>query len=124
VHAKTYARWYRAVLLEVTLAAVRARYSAELKNVVLMCPAINLIDASALESLEAIAHRLDAADVGFHLSEVKGPVMDALKRSDFFDHFKGKVFLSQHEAMRALAPSPNQVVHTLQPAAEQTVRVS
>ncbi len=78
----------------------------ELKHVVLMCPAVNLIDASALESLEAIAHRLEAAGVGFHLSEVKGPVTDALKRSDFFSHFKGKVFLSQHEAVRALCHTP------------------
>ncbi len=75
----------------------------ELRNVVLMCPAVNMIDASALESLEAIAHRLSDAGVGFHLSEVKGPVMDALERSDFFDHFTGRVFLSQHEAASALA---------------------
>jgi SulP family sulfate permease len=74
-----------------------------LKQVILMCPAVNLIDASALESLEAIAHRLNAAGVGFHLSEVKGPVIDALKRSDFFTHFKGQVFLSQYEAMHSLA---------------------
>jgi SulP family sulfate permease len=74
-----------------------------LRQVILMCPAVNLIDASALESLEAIADRLHAAGVGFHLSEVKGPVMDALKRSDFFEHFKGQVFLSQFEAVRVLA---------------------
>jgi SulP family sulfate permease len=82
-----------------------------LRQVILMCPAVNLIDASALESLEAIADRLRAAGVGFHLSEVKGPVMDALKRSDFFDHFKGQVFLSQFDAMRAL------VMETSAPAA-------
>ena len=29
-----------------------------IRHVVLMCPAVNFIDASALESLEAIAHRL------------------------------------------------------------------
>lgn len=74
----------------------------ELKHVVLMCSAVNLIDASALESLEAVADRLNSAGVGFHLSEVKGPVMDALKRSDFFEHFKGKVFLSQHNAVSTL----------------------
>lgn len=74
-----------------------------LRHVILMCPAVNLIDASALESLEAIADRLRAAGVGFHLSEVKGPVMDALKRSDFFEHFKGEVFLSQFEAAQSLA---------------------
>lgn len=75
-----------------------------LRHVVLMCPAVNFIDASALESLEAIAHRLNSAGVAFHLSEVKGPVMDRLQRSDFFDHFKGQVFLSQHQALAALDP--------------------
>jgi len=74
-----------------------------LKHVILMCPAVNAIDASALESLEAIADRLDSAGVAFHLSEVKGPVMDALKRSDFLLHFKGGIFLSQFEAVRALS---------------------
>ncbi len=75
-----------------------------LEHVILMCPAVNLIDSSALESLEAIIDRLKAAGVTFHLSEVKGPVMDRLKRSDFFQHFEGRVFLSQYEAVRALDP--------------------
>ena len=74
-----------------------------LKDVILMCSAINTIDASALDSLEAIAHRLALAGVGFHLSEVKGPVMDRLKRSDFMDQFKGRIFLSQFEAVRTLS---------------------
>ena len=73
-----------------------------LRNVILMCPAVNSIDASALESLEAIAHRLHSAGIGFHLSEVKGPVTDALKRSDFMQHFKGRIFLSQYEAVQSL----------------------
>ncbi len=75
-----------------------------LEHVVLMCPAVNFIDASALESLEAIADRLDTAGVRLHLSEVKGPVMDRLRRSDFFEHLTGEVFLSQYAAMRALDP--------------------
>jgi SulP family sulfate permease len=82
-----------------------------LKHVILMCPAVNAIDASALESLEAIAHRLEAARVGFHLSEVKGPVMDALGRSDFLSHFRGRIFLSQFEAFTVLsAPERQQMV--------------
>ncbi|MFM2045668.1 MAG: hypothetical protein RLY86_4244 [Pseudomonadota bacterium] len=72
------------------------------RHVVLMCPAVNMIDASALESLEAICDRLSSAGVTLHLSEVKGPVMDRLKRSDFLDHLTGRVFLSQYEAMMAL----------------------
>jgi sulfate permease, SulP family len=79
--------------------------SPAIRNVILMCPAINAIDASALESLEAIEHRLASAGVGFHLSEVKGPVMDALKRSDFLRHFKGRIFLSHYEAAQALSGS-------------------
>lgn len=75
----------------------------EIKNVILMCSAVNMIDASALESLEEINRRLSDADIGFHLSEVKGPVMDRLHRTDFLEHLNGKVFLSQHEAMNALA---------------------
>jgi SulP family sulfate permease len=83
------------------LAEVAARPG--LKQVVLMCSAVNMIDASALESLEAISDRLNSAGVGFHLSEVKGPVMDGLQRSDFFHHFKGRVFLSQYEAAEELS---------------------
>jgi SulP family sulfate permease len=74
-----------------------------LRDVVLMCSAVNAIDASALESLEAIAARLGAAGIGFHLSEVKGPVMDRLRRSDFLAHFQGRIFLSQYDAFLALA---------------------
>ncbi|MDF1608741.1 sulfate permease [Hoeflea sp. YIM 152468] len=70
-----------------------------LRHVVLMCPAVNEIDMSALESLEAINARLRALGVSFNLSEVKGPVMDRLRRGDFLDHLSGKVFLSQHQAI-------------------------
>jgi sulfate permease, SulP family len=76
-----------------------------IKNVVLMCPAVNHIDASALESLEAINRNLRDADVTFHLSEVKGPVMDRLKRSHFLDQLTGHVFLSQYDAVKALDPT-------------------
>jgi SulP family sulfate permease len=76
----------------------------DLRHVVLMCPAVNAIDASALESLEAINDRLRDAGVSLHLSEVKGPVMDRLRRSDFLDRLTGEVFLSQYDAFRSLAP--------------------
>jgi sulfate permease, SulP family len=80
----------------------------QLKHVVLMCPAVNEIDMSALESLEAINERLHAMGVTFHLSEVKGPVMDRLRRGDFLHHLSGKVFLSQHQAALELAAKPSQ----------------
>ena len=78
----------------------------KLRHVVLMCSAINAIDASALESLEEINHRLRDAGITLHLSEVKGPVMDRLLRTDFVEQLSGKVFLSQYAAMKALSPHP------------------
>jgi len=75
-----------------------------LVHVVLQCSAINDIDASALESLEAIEHRLGDAGIKLHLSEVKGPVMDRLKKTDFLRRLSGQVFLTHYQAVAALAP--------------------
>ena len=69
------------------------------EHVVLMCSAINEIDGSAVESLAAINQHLAESNVTLHLSEVKGPVMDRLKRSHFLDLLSGQVFFSQHKAM-------------------------
>lgn len=91
--------------LEDTIAAQVAERPA-LKHVVLMCSAVNAIDASALESLEEINRRLVDIGIGFHLSEVKGPVMDRLKGTDFLRHLNGRIFLSQHEAVASLRAQP------------------
>jgi SulP family sulfate permease len=74
----------------------------KLRHVILMCSAINHIDASALESLEAINHRLGDAGVTLHLSEVKGPVMDRLQATHFIADLSGQVFLSQNQAFLAV----------------------
>jgi len=89
--------------LEDRIAKLIGQYP-DAEHLVLMCPGINLIDASALESLETISERLRAAGVQLHLSEVKSPVMDRLRKSDFLQHFGGQVFLSQFEALKTLAP--------------------
>ncbi|WP_300650983.1 sulfate permease [Hydrogenophaga sp.] len=75
-----------------------------LKHVVLQCSAINDIDASALESLETINHRLREAGVQLHLSEVKGPVMDRLRRTHLLQDLGGRVFLTHFQAIDQLAP--------------------
>jgi glyoxylase-like metal-dependent hydrolase (beta-lactamase superfamily II)/anti-anti-sigma regulatory factor len=67
----------------------------ELRHVILMCSAVNAIDASGLESLEAINHRLKDGGFKLHLSEAKGPVMDKLERTHFVEDLGGKVHLSQ-----------------------------
>ena len=88
--------------LEDTIAA-KVADRPELKHVILMCSAVNAIDASALESLEEINRRLADAGIGFHLSEIKGPVMDRLKGTKFLEHLNGAVYLSQHEAVSNVA---------------------
>lgn len=88
----------------------------EVKHVILMCPAINFIDLSALETLEAINERLRDAGVILHLSEVKGPVMDRLRRTHFLQDLTGQVYLSQYEAFKALAPElAEQTLHAGNP---------
>jgi SulP family sulfate permease len=78
------------------------RNKDEIRHVVLMCSAVNEVDLSALESLEAINQRLADQGIKLHLSEVKGPVMDRLKCSHFLDELSGQVFLSQYDAFIAL----------------------
>ncbi len=73
-----------------------------IRDVVVMCSAVNYIDASALESLELIRQRLSDVDIRLHLSEVKGPVMDRLGRTDFLQHLTGKVYLTHFQAVEAL----------------------
>jgi sulfate permease, SulP family len=86
------ARW----LEEFTLEQVAEQKAV--KHVILMCSAVNAIDASALESIEAIHHRLEDTGITLSLSEVKGPVMDALQRSHFLHALSGDVYLSQNKA--------------------------
>ena len=68
------------------------------KHLILTCSAINDIDASAIESLLAVNLYLTEAGMHFHLSEVKGPVMDRLKRSPFIEQLNGSIYLSHHQA--------------------------
>lgn len=91
------ARWLEEYVLE------QVAERPALRHVVLMASAVNAIDASGLESLEAINHRLADGEIRLHLSEVKGPVMDRLKRSHLLEDLSGKVFLSQDSAFAALA---------------------
>jgi SulP family sulfate permease len=78
--------------------------NSEIKHVILECPAVNAIDISALESLEAINERLKDGGITFHLSEVKGPIMDRLKKSHFLEELTGKVHLTHYDAVSSINP--------------------
>jgi SulP family sulfate permease len=72
------------------------------RHLVLQCSSISDIDTSALESLRSVDRQLRDAGMQFHLSEVKGPVMDQLSRSDFIATMSGKVFISHYLAWKTL----------------------
>jgi len=65
---------------------------------------------------------LKDAGVALHLSEVKGPVMDRLKRAHFLDDLSGRVFLTQYDALKHLAPEIT--ARTLQAARRDTLRAA
>lgn len=77
---------------------------AGLRHFVLICSSINVIDASALETLEELRFTLGERGVGLHLAEVKGPVMDKLERVGFIDKLgRDHVHLSTHAAVQQLS---------------------
>jgi len=76
----------------------------QLQSVLLVCSAVNVIDASALEILETLLVDLKGLGIAFYLSEVKGPVMDKLVKIGFIDQLgKDHVFLTTDQAMHTLA---------------------
>ena len=88
----------------------------DLEKLVLDCSAINLIDSSALETIEKLMERLRDSDVGFHLAAVKGPVMDRLERAGFPERFGRKcIHLSLDEAMRAVGCAASDLKEVTEP---------
>ncbi|WP_089722291.1 SulP family inorganic anion transporter [Candidatus Entotheonella palauensis] len=88
--------------LEDVLTAAIADHS-RVRHVVLICSAVNAIDSSALETLDHLIDDLHAANVGFYLAEVKGPVMDRLQNVGFVDRLgRENIFLSTHQALQTL----------------------
>lgn len=81
-----------------------------ISDFVLIGAAINFIDASALETLTALHHELRDAGVTFHLTDIKGPVMDRLAQVGMVELFGAEnIHLSAHEAMQAIGCQPGAV---------------
>jgi SulP family sulfate permease len=89
-------------VLEDEVNSLIAQYP-DASHMVLLCSSISDIDTSALESLRSVDRYLRDAGMQFHLSEVKGPVMDQLLRSDFIATMSGKVFISHYLAWKELS---------------------
>jgi SulP family sulfate permease len=109
-----------AEVLEKELTRSIAAQSA-VRHLVLIGSAVNHIDVSALASLEKLAHALRETGVTLHLAEVKGPVLDRLRRTTLLSTLApGKVFGSAHEAVAELTGSIGQVEHGFHHEAART----
>lgn len=69
------------------------------RRVVLLMSPVNRIDFSGLAALRALHETLRARGIRLDLSEVKGPVLDALRASHWLAWFDGRVYLSHHQAI-------------------------
>jgi SulP family sulfate permease len=82
----------------------RAAEGCATRDVVLVMSAVSSIDTTGLYVLNEINRSLLGQSIKLHLSEVKGPVMDRLQRSELLKHrLGGRVFLSTAEAFSYLA---------------------
>ena len=80
----------------------RIAEASEVEHLLLICTAANFIDTSGLEMLEQLSDNLQEVGVTLHLAEVKGPVMDKLRDTEFCRHMKGQVFFTTDLAMKEL----------------------
>ena len=76
------------------------------QDVVLACGSVNRIDSTGLTMLLRVSRTLADAGIHFHLSEIKGPLMQALSPTNLAENISGEIFFSNDEAMRALTEVP------------------
>jgi sulfate permease, SulP family len=76
----------------------------QVEHFVLVASAVNYIDTSALDVLEALVEALNTNEVSFNMAMVKGPVMDRLRCIGFVEKLgEEHFFLTTHQAMTSLA---------------------
>jgi SulP family sulfate permease len=84
--------------------AVSLRIECELathqsaRHLVLVMSAVSSIDTTALMALAELNQSVKRRQIGLHLAEVKGPVMDRLRNSTLLPELNGKLFLSTANA--------------------------
>ncbi|MBU3069327.1 sulfate permease [Aestuariicella sp. G3-2] len=72
-------------------------------HIVLICSSVSFVDTTAVDELERLIDKLRENEITLHFAEVKGPVMDQLKKTRLLDRLQpGRVFFTTDEAMRTL----------------------
>ena len=70
------------------------------RRVLLQMSPVNTIDFSGLSALKELHETLERQGRRLDLSEIKGPVLDRLKDSQWESWFRGRVYLSHHLGMQ------------------------
>jgi SulP family sulfate permease len=73
-------------------------HDPSIERVLLICSAMNSIDATALGVLTQLEDNLSSRHIEFILAEVKGPVMDRLRKTPLGARLEGRIFMSAHAA--------------------------
>ena len=82
----------------------------QLTDVLLVLSSVGHVDATAMETLRELNADLLRRGLRLHLAEVRGPVLDALRRSPLPAELSGQIHLSVHRAFVELAgPSDWQI---------------
>lgn len=77
------------------------RADPDIRRLLLVCSAVNQIDATALGMLTALEQSLAERGIRLELAEVKGPVMDRLQATALGQRLQGRVYQSVHDAFVA-----------------------
>lgn len=72
-------------------------------DVVVLMSSVSRIDVTALEMLKRLNDDFRIRGIRLHLAEVKGPVEDQLKESDFGEALTGEIFLTAFQAFQTLS---------------------
>lgn len=78
--------------------------NASVRRLLLVCSAVNQIDATALGVLTEMEQSLGKRGITLELAEVKGPVMDRLQHTALGLRLQGRVFQSAHDAFMRAPP--------------------
>ncbi|MFC0267575.1 SulP family inorganic anion transporter [Kushneria aurantia] len=80
----------------------------EVTALVLVLSSVTHIDGAALHALEELDERLRDQGIDLYLAELRGPVRDQLRNTEFMAEHRHRLFFSTEAAWQALAERPGQ----------------
>lgn len=95
--------------IEVTLMSM-ADKSQSLKNLLVVCSAVNIIDTTGLQMLSRLSSHLKRNNTSLHLSDLKGTLLSRLDQTHIENRISGKVFVTANQGLEYLALADDQKI--------------